>query len=158
MTSDYLFVGMGAIVWLFGIAMVAWHVRQRRRTIADPGLSPDDQRFLDAQYRRRMQTGALTVTIGALIALCDYLPQLRTSPGFAAGYVVTLLILSMWLVLLALGDAMASRIHMGRSMRRNRQTRHALQTAIEELRKHQEAELRRKAEDVLYSSTDRLNQ
>lgn len=155
MTSDYLFVGVGALVWLFGIVLVAWHVRQRRKTMGDPGLPPDEQRFLDQQYRRRMQTSALTITLGALIALCDYLTFLKTSPGYAATYVTVLLLLAMWLVLLAVGDAMASRIHMGRSLRRNRKSREALAGALAELRRHEEQELRRRDDDLMSASNDR---
>jgi peptidoglycan/LPS O-acetylase OafA/YrhL len=155
MTSDYLFVGVGALVWLFGIVLVAWHVRQRRKTMGDPGLPPDEQRFLDQQYRRRMQTSALTITLGALIALCDYLTFLKTSPGYAATYVTVLLLLAMWLVLLAVGDAMASRIHMGRSLRKNRKSREALAGALAELRRHEEQELRRRDDDLMSASNDR---
>ena len=84
-----------------------------------------------------MQTAALTITLGALISMFDYLPQFKTSPGFAAAYVMALLLLSMWLVLLALGDAVASRVHMSQSLRKNRQTPQALQQAINELRQQQ---------------------
>ena len=137
MGTESVFIGVGAIVWLFGIAMVAWHVYRRRTALNDAGISPTELKFLEQQYRRRMQTSALTITLGALIAMCDYLPQFRTSPGFAAAYVVGLLLLSMWLVLLALGDAVASRVHMSQSLRKNRQTRQALQQAIDDLRKQQ---------------------
>lgn len=131
------FIIVGAFVWLFGIGMVAWHVRQRRNAVNDVGLPPAELKFVEQQYRRRMQTSALTITLGALIAMSDYLPQFRSSPGFAAGYVATLLLLAMWLVLLALGDAFASRIHLRQSLRRNRQTREALQEAIDEMRRQQ---------------------
>jgi hypothetical protein len=137
MSTSYLFIGVGAFVWFFGIAMVTWHVWRRRRFLNDLDVSPTELKFLEQQYRRRMQTSALTITLGALISMCDYLPQFRTSPGFAAAYVMGLLLLSMWLVLLALGDAVASRVHMSQTLRRNRQTRQALQEAINELRAKQ---------------------
>ncbi|MEZ6032345.1 MAG: hypothetical protein R3C17_04580 [Planctomycetaceae bacterium] len=137
MATSYLFIGVGAFVWFFGIAMVTWHVWRRRRFLNDLDVSPTELKFLEQQYRRRMQTSALTITLGALISMCDYLPQFRTSPGFAAAYVMGLLLLSMWLVLLALGDAVASRVHMSQTLRKNRQTRQALQEAINELRAKQ---------------------
>ena len=99
--------------------------------LREHGLQPS------AETDRRMQTSALTITLGALISMCDYLPQFRTSPGFAAAYVMGLLLISMWLVLLALGDAVASRVHMSQSLRKNRLTRQALQDAIDELRQKQ---------------------
>lgn len=137
MGTESVFICVGALVWLFGILMVAWHVYRRRASLNDAGISPTELKFLEQQYRRRMQTSALTITLGALISMCDYLPQIRTSPGFAAAYVAGLLLLSMWLILLALGDAVASRVHMSQSLRRNRQLRQALQRAIDELRQQQ---------------------
>lgn len=137
MGTEFLFIGVGAAVWIFGITMVAWHIHRRRRATNDAGVSPSELKFLERQYRRRMQTSALTITLGALISMCDYLPQFRKSPGFAALYVLGLLLLSMWLILLAVGDAVASRIHMSQTLRKNRQTRQALQQTIDELRKQQ---------------------
>ena len=137
MATDYMFIGVGAVVWFLGKAMVSWHVYRRRRFLSDAGISPSELKFLEQQYRRRMQTSALTITLGALISMCDYLPNFRSSPGFAAAYVMGLLLLSMWLVLLALGDAVASRVHMSQSLRKNRLTRQALQAAINELRQQQ---------------------
>jgi len=152
MGPGFLFIAMGAVVWLFGIAMVAWHVRQRRNAVNDAGLPPAELKFVEQQYRRRMQTSALTITLGALIAMSDYLPQFRTSPGFAAGYVATLLLLAMWLVLLAMGDAFASRVHLQQSLRKNRQTREALQEAVDELRREQARTLRSHPDELPISS------
>jgi hypothetical protein len=132
--------------------MVVWHVRHWRKAQNDAGLAPADLKFAEHQYRRRMQTSALTITLGALIAMCDSLPQFRNSPGFAAGYVATLLLLSMWLVLLALGDAFASRVHIRQSLRKNRQTRVALQEAIDELRRQQQKTLRTHPDEMIASS------
>ena len=137
MATDYMFIGVGALVWFFGIGMISWHVYRRRLYLNDAGIHPTELKFLEQQYRRRMQTSALTITLGALISMCDYLPQFKSSPGFAAAYVTGLLLISMWLVLLALGDAVASRVHMSQSLRKNRLTRQALQDAIDELRQKQ---------------------
>lgn len=152
MVTNSIFIAVGAFVWLFGIAMVVWHVRQRRQAVSDAGIPSAELKFVEQQYRRRMQTSALTITLGALIAMCDYLPQFRTSPGFAAGYIVALLLLSMWLVLLALGDAFASRVHMTQSLRRNRQTRQALQEAIDEMRRQQARTLRTHPDETTITS------
>ena len=151
METTYIFIAVGAFVWLFGIAMVAWHIQQRKVAVTDPALAPAELKFIEQRYRRRMQTSALTISLGALIALCDYLPQFQASPGFAASYVAVLLLLSMWLVLLALGDAFASRMHMRQSLRKNRQTREALQEAIDELRRQQTYNLHSRPDDLTTS-------
>lgn len=146
MVTDYMFIGVGALVWFFGIGMISSHVYRRRLYLNDAEIHPTELKFLEQQYRRRMQTSALTITLGALISMCDYLPQFKTSPGFAAAYVMGLLLISMWLVLLALGDAVASRVHMSQSLRKNRLTRQALQAAIDEVR-HKQAEAVRAADE-----------
>ena len=141
MATDYVFLSVGSIVAFFGIAMIGWHVRQHRRHLEDLELSAVDQKFFDHQYRRRMQTSALTVTLGALISLCESLPAFRESPVFATFYVMGLLLLSLWLVLLAFSDAVASRVHVSQSLRKNRKARQELQTAVDELRRQQQLEL-----------------
>ncbi len=138
MPTDYVFLSVGSVVAFFGIAMILWHVRQHRAHQEDLELSATDQKFFDNQYRRRMQTSALTVTLGALISLCETLPAFRQSPVFATFYVMGLLLLALWLVLLAFSDAVASRVHVSQSLRKNRKARQALQDAVEELRRQQQ--------------------
>ena len=137
-TTDYVFLSMGVLVALFGMTMIAWHVAQHRRYQDDQNLSMADQKFYDHQYGRRMQTSALTVTLGALISLFETLPPMRQSPVFATFYVIALLLLAFWLVLLAFSDAVASRVHMSQSLRRHRRARQALQETIEQLRRSQQ--------------------
>ena len=141
--TENMFIVVGVLVWLFGIVNIVWHIRQRRACFAAPQQAQDEVRFQEQRYRRRMQTSSLTITLGALISLCDYLTWTRASAGFFTIYVLGLLLLTMWLILLALGDAMASRIHLTQSLRRNRNSRLALQQAIDELRDQQARELHR---------------
>ena len=114
--------------------MVCFHVRAHRKHQTDDELSEADQRFFDQQYARRMQTSALTVTLGALISFCGYLKVFENSPVFATIYVVGLLLLALWLILLALSDAVASRVYASRLDRRNRKIRKSLQEALTEVR------------------------
>jgi hypothetical protein len=124
----------GALVSTVGFAMIVLHVMQRRNHLDDETLSESDRRFYDHQYSRRMQTSALTVTLGALIGLCGYIPALEKSPVFATCYVLGLLLLSLSLMLLAMSDAVASRVHSGRVNRRQRKLRESLQEALMELK------------------------
>ncbi|MCA9066612.1 MAG: hypothetical protein KDA96_26275, partial [Planctomycetaceae bacterium] len=123
------FIAVGAIVAGFGVAMIVWHVIQNRRHRDNPDLSEDDRRFYGQQYKRRLQTSALAVTLGALISLCETLPAFQSSPLFATVYVIGLIMICLWLILLALSDAVSSRIHVSQSLRRNRKNRQALQEA-----------------------------
>ena len=130
--STYLL--FGSLVSSVGIAMVVWHVAQHRRHADDESLSETDQRFYEQQYRRRMQTSALAVTLGSLIGLVGYISALESSPVFATCYVLGLLMLSLWLILMALSDALASRVYSNRAHRRQRQLRDSLQEALMELK------------------------
>lgn len=124
----------GTLVSSVGFGMIVLHVVQRRNHQEDESLSVADRQFYDQQYRRRMQTSALTVTLGALIGLCGYIRALEQSPIFATCYVIGLLLLSLWLILLALSDAVASRVYSSRVHRRQRQLRESLQEALMELK------------------------
>jgi Flp pilus assembly protein TadB len=114
--------------------MIVLHVMQRRNHLDDETLTESDRRFYDHQYSHRMQTSALTVTLGALIGLCGYIPALEKSPVFATCYVLGLLLLSLWLILLAMSDAVASRVYSSRVNRRQRKLRESLQEALMELK------------------------
>ncbi|MCA9065539.1 MAG: hypothetical protein KDA96_20870 [Planctomycetaceae bacterium] len=132
------FIAVGGVVAGFGVAMIVWHVIQNRRHRENRDLTEDDRRFYEQQYRRRLQTSALAVTLGALISLCETLPAFNTSPMFATIYVFGLIMICLWLVLLALSDAVASRMHVSQSLRRNRKNRQALQEALAALKRAQE--------------------
>jgi hypothetical protein len=134
MPNPTIYLGFGAIVAAAGIALVCFHVRAHRRHQMDDELSEADHRFFDHQYARRMQTSALTVTLGALIGLCGYLRVFEESPIFATCYVIGLLLLALWLILLALSDAVATRVYAGKLERRHKQVCKTLQQALAEVR------------------------
>ncbi|MEO2034363.1 MAG: hypothetical protein ABGZ35_19995 [Planctomycetaceae bacterium] len=124
----------GSLVSSVGFGMIVLHVVQRRNHMEDESLSETDRNFYDQQYRRRLQTSALTVTLGALIGLSGYIQALERSPFLATCYVIGLLLLSLWLILLALSDAVASRVYSSRVNRRQRKLRESLQEALMELK------------------------
>lgn len=134
MPTPETYLSFGSIVAAIGIGLVCLHVRSHRRHQTDDDLAESDHRFFDQQYSRRMQTSALTITLGALISLCGYLRIFDRSPVFATLYVVALLGLAMWLILLALSDGLATRIYAAKLNRRNRQVRKSLQQALAEVR------------------------
>ncbi|MFN9717302.1 MAG: hypothetical protein ACK58L_01325 [Planctomycetota bacterium] len=78
--SDSLPLWFGALLWLFGVSMVVVHVLQRRKSLQAAVETPSEGEYIERRYRRRMQTSALTITLGALIVLCDYLPPVKSSP------------------------------------------------------------------------------
>jgi len=134
MPSPETYLGFGSLVAAVGIALVCFHVRQHRGHQRNADLAAPDRRFFEHQYVRRMQTSALTVTLGALIGLCGYLKAFEDSPVFATAYVVGLLLLALWLILLASTDAIATRFYASRVDRNNRCTRKTLHQALAEVR------------------------
>lgn len=139
----------GSLVSAVGFGMIVLHVVQRRKHEEDASLSEIDRHFYDQQYRRRIQTSALTVTLGALIGLYGYIEGLEQSPLLATCYVIGLLLLSLWLILLALSDAVASRVYSSRVNRRQRKLRESLQEAIMELKNVNDVSMGRVDYDAL---------
>jgi len=143
MANETTYLWFGALVSCVGTGLIVLHVLQHRHHREDLGLSQPDRQFYDQQYRRRMQTSALAVTLGALIGLCGYLrTAFEKSPVFATCYVIGLLLLSLWLILLALGDAVASHVHSNRVNRRQRKLRQSLQEALVKLRNANDISMR----------------
>ncbi len=134
MPPETTYLAFGSAVAAVGIALIVVHVRSHRKHQADDELSEADHQFFDHQYARRMQTSALTVTLGALIGLCGYLRDFGDSPIFATFYVIGLLVLAMWLILLAVSDAIATRVYASKLDRRNREVKKTLQDALAEVR------------------------
>jgi len=129
------YLWFGSMIAAVGIGLVLLHVRSHRQHKSDGDLSPVDLRFYESQYARRMQTSALLITLGALIGLCGYLKVFEDSPIFATCYVIGLLLLALWLILLAVSDAIATRVYSSRLDRRNRDMHKSLQDALAEVRK-----------------------
>ncbi|MCR9199753.1 MAG: hypothetical protein NXI04_13995 [Planctomycetaceae bacterium] len=129
------YLWFGSMISAVGIGLVMLHIRSHRQHRADGDLNASDLRFYEQQYSRRMQTSALLITLGALIGLCGYLKVFEDSPVFATCYVIGLLLLALWLILLALSDAVATRVYSSRLDRRNRDMQKSLQDALAEVRK-----------------------
>lgn len=131
-TSTYL--GFGSAIAAAGIGLVLIHIRTHRSRQSDRDLNEADHRFFDHQYARRMQTSALLITLGALIGLCGYMKIFEDSPVFATFYVIGLLLLSLWLILLAISDVVATRVYSSRIDRKSRDMHKNLQQALSEVR------------------------
>lgn len=130
--STYL--GFGAVISGVGIMLVIFHVRSQWHHCTDSTLTAADRKFYEKQYSRRLQTSGLLVTLGALIGGFGYVKALETSPVFATIYVIGLLVLTMWLVLLAISDVLATRIYISQLNRRSHNMQKSLEDALGEVR------------------------
>lgn len=131
MKIDYVSAAVGISVFACGCLLWSWQKRQQTNSANESDV---DRPFRQQQKLRRTQTAAVMASLGLLILLSDFLPLVTRSASAAAWYILAMLFLAVWLLLLGLGDALASRIHLGRSLRRDRQTRNSLQETLAEYR------------------------
>ncbi|MFN9236366.1 MAG: hypothetical protein ACK6D4_17165 [Planctomyces sp.] len=122
MKIDYVSAAVGLSAFAGGTAVALWHARRRRQPDS-PECSREEQLFRSQQYLRRTQSGALLALLGLLIFLSDFLPLVTRSAKVATIYVIYILFLGLWLVLMGLADAMASRAAFRRSLRQQRVAR-----------------------------------
>jgi hypothetical protein len=106
-----LYLIPSAIVILSGFLM-AWHVRQWRAGDQDA----DERRYQRGRFRRRMQSSAMLCLSGVAM----YAGQLISADQQPTLYVffwcgVALLVL--WVMILALADILATRLHIARFKR-----------------------------------------
>ncbi|MEX0728527.1 MAG: hypothetical protein WEB58_20020 [Planctomycetaceae bacterium] len=103
---------VGAFVALLGGALLVSHQQSFARRKLNGALEEFEHQFHVRQYRRRMQTSGMLVLIGVLIiggdAIVDWNAPNR---ALALSWVALLLLLSLWVMLLALGDWFSSRMH-----------------------------------------------
>lgn len=134
MSDELIFAGFGGTLAAIGVGLIWSHVKARRAHQQDTRLSDLDRRFFESQYSRRMQTSGLTVALGGLIAVGSRIELLGKSPWIATIYIASLLLLAVWLMLLGIGDAVASRIHAQRRQRESGRTHSNLADALAEVR------------------------
>lgn len=124
---DYLGLVVGVVVVLLGIGLRRRHLGVWSRWQLDTRITEGDRSFYRRQCRRRLQVAYLLIAIGTLIGAGDLLIPWNRVPTLFAIYWGGILLMSLWMMLLAIGDLMSSGAH----------ARHALgesQTRLDELR------------------------
>jgi hypothetical protein len=115
-------------VWiLFSAAVMSisagllWgHVRSWRSTQQET-IEPRELAFRKRQFRRRMQTSSMLFLLGIAILAGYWIPRER--PNLFVLYWCGVFVWTLWIVLLAVGDAVLSRLHL-RAEQRLRQIDH----------------------------------
>jgi len=100
---------VAVVIVLSAAALAWWHLGVRwshRRT----DLTPAQHEFYRRQFRRRIQVSAMLGFLGVLLATDSWLQQPMVHVVVWAGMLIVLL----WIILLALVDAMATRLHFDR--------------------------------------------
>lgn len=126
---------VGGSVSLLGGGLLWMHVRKWREQRADEELAEGERTHLRARYRRRMQASGLLVLLGLLLMLSTEKIPWRQAPLLFTIYVGVLLLLTAWIVTLAIADAVSSRFHTQAELSRIRREQRALEESLSRLRR-----------------------
>ena len=116
--------------------MIAAHARAWRRQQADPALDELDRDHYRTRYRRRLQTSGLIALLGLLIPLGDAPFFWRQGVRISTAFWCAILLLTVWIVLLAIGDIAATRAHARAALSRIRQKQRQLESQAAQLKRH----------------------
>lgn len=121
---------------LFGGLMMWRHRSVWNEQQGNPEIEAGERLFLHGQYRRRMQSSAMILVLGLLLhASNEHLVAWEKAPAGFCVYVCIMLLLVAWIVLLALGDYLASRIVHQSALARLHEQQRELEDSVLELRR-----------------------
>jgi hypothetical protein len=132
---------MAAILGAASLGLIRSHRRSWGRRQKDPSLDQADLLHYGAQFRRRMQASALLGVIGVLLLLGDLLIPWQKAPFLFSIYFGFILLLTGYLVLLAIGDALATASYTRAALARIQAQRRHLEREAAELREKGRSEL-----------------
>lgn len=125
---------------LFGAVMMWRHYVLWKQQQVDPQIEDVERRFCYSQYRRRMQSSGMIVVLGLLLhASNEHLVDWQRAPAGFSVYVCVMLGLVAWIVLLALGDFMASQIVHRKALSRLHEQQQELEKTLTEMRRPKDA-------------------
>jgi hypothetical protein len=116
------------------ILLMRSHLRTWRQRRSDPEIDQGDLLHYSGQFRRRMQASGLLGFIGILIAAGDILIPWQRFPALWALFWGTILLITGYLILLAIADALATAGHTRAALARVRAQRRQLERDAAELR------------------------
>jgi hypothetical protein len=122
----------GACLLCVGIGMLWSQIKAGRRR-ADEPADPVERVFFNRQHRRRLQQAAMIILIAVLINVGDLIPW-QNAPGTFGLYWGTVLCLVFWVILLAVGDMLSTKLYSDVSLKRIRLQREQLEETAEKLR------------------------
>lgn len=133
--NNWIPSALAAIVLVAGsVALIRSHLRTWRQRQSDPEIDPGDLLHYSGQFRRRMQASSLLGVIGLMIGAGDMLIPWPRFPRFFALYWGAILLLTGYLILLAMADALATAAHTRAALARIRAQRRQLERNAAELK------------------------
>ena len=131
---------VAAGISLFGALLMWRHQAVWNRQQIDQQIEAGERRFLQRQYRRRMQSSAMIVVLGGMLhASNEHLVAWQQAPAAFFVYIFVMLILVAWIVALALADFLAAQIVHQTALSRLQEQRQELEKAVVELRRRRES-------------------
>ncbi len=135
-----VYLVVGATLIATGLLMMRAHVAAWRIEKNDPTIEDDQRTFFYKRYRRRMQTSALIAVIGILIPFGSLvLPGLFVDEQLQARvfafYWGSVLLLTLWVILLGLGDLLSTSAQSRVALARIRLKQRELEQQIAEIRR-----------------------
>jgi cell division protein FtsL len=112
MNSIYGSLAAGALLAAFAAVLIRIHLRSLKNHLADPSLTERERGYYRTQFRRRIQIAAILALIGLLIPLADALIVNQIAPLVSTLILMGILILSLWIMVLAMFDWYSSRLQM----------------------------------------------
>ena len=131
---------VGVVLIASGSFAIRSHMRSWRRQQNDPTFADRDREYYQRRYRRRMQMSAILVILGILIGVGDaLLPFQKRHPIPVSLYWIGVLLLTGWLILLALADLVSAFAYGRVELARVRQKHRELERQVIEF-KHRQVE------------------
>jgi len=100
---------LALVLLAVGWGLLAWHILEWR---AARSLAADDAalRFARSRFSRRLQTSSLIVVLGLLVPWSPHI----TTPKWLALFWLLVLLITLWILCLAIGDLIIVRLHVQR--------------------------------------------
>jgi hypothetical protein len=121
---------------LFGCLLIRSHRNTWKSQQDELELDDFDRRHFHRRYRRRMQASGLIVLIGALL-IVGLLVITKEQKLLFGVFWLGVLLLTFWLILLAVGDALSIAAYSRSAQARLNEQRKILETELERLRSRQ---------------------
>ncbi len=122
----------GGSIVVFGLFLLRTHVNSWNQQQADESLDDHERDFCERRYRRRMQTSAVLIGIGAMLSVADQLPLGKAV--WLTVYLALLLLSTLWIAFQALGDMAQTKFHSRANLARIRRKQRELQEELSGLR------------------------
>ncbi|HVX13288.1 MAG TPA: hypothetical protein VHC22_19040 [Pirellulales bacterium] len=119
-------------VTVLGVFLLFWHRRSWQAVVATAAETGEVD-FQRRRYRRRMRTSGLLVLLGIAMAGGQSIPAAQ-HPTFFVLYWCAVAVLTAWMMVLAVGDAFATRMHWRREWQRHVIERAKLSAELQRLK------------------------